>query len=150
MPSSATRGGWPRARRSRSSRSGSASLSGCWFLWAMRCSVPARRMSALCTALRCAMLRVLDLFCGACGGWSLGLHRAGGSETVAACEIDDWRRERFRRNFPEAVTYRDVRELHAGQLRADGVVPDVIVGSPPCQDASSANARGKGLDGERT
>jgi len=36
----------------------------------------------------------LDLFCGAAGGWSLGLHRAG-YRTVAACEIDDWRRSVF-------------------------------------------------------
>lgn len=37
---------------------------------------------------------VLDLFCGAAGGWSLGMHRAG-YKTVAACEIDPWRREVF-------------------------------------------------------
>lgn len=37
---------------------------------------------------------VLDLFCGAAGGWSLGLHRAG-YRTIAACEIDPWRREVF-------------------------------------------------------
>jgi len=41
---------------------------------------------------------VLDLFCGAAGGWSLGMHRAG-YHTVAACEIDDWRREVFLRRF---------------------------------------------------
>lgn len=41
---------------------------------------------------------VLDLFCGAAGGWSLGMHRAG-YRTVAACEIDPWRREVFERNF---------------------------------------------------
>ncbi len=37
---------------------------------------------------------VLDLFCGGAGGWSLGMHRAG-YRTVAACEIDDWRRSVF-------------------------------------------------------
>jgi site-specific DNA-cytosine methylase len=92
---------------------------------------------------------VLDLFCGACGGWSLGLHRAGFA-TVAACEIDPWRRNRFARNFPEARLYDDVRELTAARLRADGVFPALIVGSPPCQDASTANAAGRGVDGERT
>lgn len=35
--------------------------------------------------------RVLDLFAGAAGGWTLGLHRAG-FVTVAACEIVPWRR----------------------------------------------------------
>src|SRR3990167_5968957 len=34
---------------------------------------------------------VLDLFCGAAGGWSLGLERAG-FRTVAACESDPRRR----------------------------------------------------------
>src|SRR5882724_9287460 len=94
-------------------------------------------------------MRALDLFCGAAGGWSLGLHRAG-MTTVAACEIDPWRRERFARNFPDAKLYDDVRTLTADELRADGIVPDIIVGSPPCQDASTANTSGRGVDGERT
>lgn len=96
------------------------------------------------------MLRALDLFCGACGGWSVGLHN-NGIETVAACEIDPWRRETFASNFPKARMYDDVRSLTADRLRNDlGYLPDVIVGSPPCQDASTANAKGKGVDGERT
>jgi site-specific DNA-cytosine methylase len=33
----------------------------------------------------------LDLFTGAAGGWTLGMHRAG-YHTIAACEIDPWRR----------------------------------------------------------
>lgn len=41
---------------------------------------------------------VLDLFCGAAGGWSLGLHRTG-YRTIAACEIDPWRRAVFAANF---------------------------------------------------
>ncbi len=96
--------------------------------------------------------RALDLFCGACGGWSLGFHRAG-FDTVAACEIDEWRRERFAANFPTARMYDDVRKLTAEQMRADGVgAIDVIIGSPPCQDASAANSikGGQGVDGART
>lgn len=93
---------------------------------------------------------VLDLFCGAVGGWSLGLHRAG-FVTVAACEIDEWRRAVFAHNFPMARLYGDVRSLDAGRLVSDlGRQPDLIVGSPPCQDASAANARGRGVDGART
>lgn len=93
---------------------------------------------------------VLDLFCGAVGGWSLGLHRAG-FETIAACEIDPWRRAIFSHNFPHAKMYDDVRSLTAKRLFDDlGRLPDVIVGSPPCQDASAANTRGRGVDGERT
>lgn len=34
-------------------------------------------------------LRVLDLFSGI-GGYSLGLERTGGFETVAFCEIEDY------------------------------------------------------------
>jgi DNA (cytosine-5)-methyltransferase 1 len=47
--------------------------------------------------------------------------------------------------------YADVRDLGAARLVADlGFLPDWIVGSPPCQDASCANAGGRGVDGERT
>ena len=93
---------------------------------------------------------VLDLFCGAAGGWSLGMHRAGFA-TVAACEIDPWRRLQFSHRNPEVLMYGDIRQLSADRLYSDGCPDiDVIVGSPPCQDASSANAKGKGVDGERT
>jgi DNA (cytosine-5)-methyltransferase 1 len=40
---------------------------------------------------RHAGMAVLDLFSAASGGWSLGMHRAGFT-TVAACEIEAWRR----------------------------------------------------------
>ena len=94
-------------------------------------------------------MKALDLFCGAAGGWSLGLHRAG-VRTVAACEFDPWRRAVFARNFRGVRMYDDVRTLTGERLRADGIIPDIVAGSPPCQDASSANAKGKGIDGERT
>lgn len=94
---------------------------------------------------------VLDLFAGGCGGWSLGLHRAG-YQTVAACEIDPWRRAQLARNFPGARLYGDVRDLTAARLLADlGYLPGVIVGSPPCQDASVARRGNRtGIAGERT
>ena len=45
----------------------------------------------------------------------------------------------------------DVRTLTAARLREVGAWPvDVVVGSPPCQDASLANSKGRGVDGERT
>lgn len=93
---------------------------------------------------------VLDLFCGAAGGWSLGLHGAG-YRTVAAAEADPWRRAVFGRQFPGARLYDDVRAVSAARLRGDlGFLPAVVVGSPPCQDASSANPGGAGLGGERS
>lgn len=94
--------------------------------------------------------RTLDLFCGAAGGWSLGLHRAGFT-TVAACEIDPWRRAVFAQNNPGVRMYDDIRTLSADRLLRDlGFLPDIICGSPPCQDASTANTKGRGVDGERT
>lgn len=95
-------------------------------------------------------MRVLDLFSGAAGGWSLGLHRAGFT-TVAACEIDEQRRAAYAHNNPGVRLYDDVRTLTAGRLLADlGYLPECIAGSPPCQDASTANSKGRGIDGERT
>ena len=97
-------------------------------------------------------MNVLDLFSGACGGWSVGLEAAG-LNTVAACEVIPWRRERYAYNFPHVKVYDDVRTLTAARLKADGIPHiDVVAGSPPCQDASSANTvkGGQGIDGERT
>lgn len=96
------------------------------------------------------MMRTLDLFSAAAGGWSLGLHRAG-FVTVAACEIVEWRRILYAENNPHVLIYDDVRSLTATRLVSDlGFLPDIIVGSPPCQDISSANAKGKGIEGERS
>lgn len=93
---------------------------------------------------------IVDLFSGAAGGWSLGMHRAG-FRTIAACEIDPWRRATYQQNNPEVRIYDDVRTVTAKQLIADfGRLPGAIVGSPPCQDASAANSQGKGVDGDQT
>ncbi len=93
---------------------------------------------------------VLDLFSAAAGGWSLGMHRAG-FHTVAACEAIDWRRTLYSENNPGVPVYDDVRTLTAARLLADlGTLPRIVVGSPPCQDISSANTKGKGVEGERS
>jgi DNA (cytosine-5)-methyltransferase 1 len=43
------------------------------------------------------------------------------------------------------------RTLTAARLRDDlGRFPSVVVGSPPCQDISSANTKGRGVEGERS
>jgi DNA (cytosine-5)-methyltransferase 1 len=45
----------------------------------------------------------------------------------------------------------DVRQVTADALRRRlGSLPEVVVGSPPCQDLSAANHRARGLDGERS
>ncbi len=93
---------------------------------------------------------VLDLFSGAVGGWSLGMHRAG-FRTVAACEVIPWRRALYAENNPDVRLYDDVRTLSAERLRRDlGRSPRYVFGSPPCQDISSANTKGKGVHGGRS
>lgn len=93
-------------------------------------------------------LRVLDLFSGI-GGFSLGLERTGGFETVAFCEIEEFPRRVLAKHWPNVPCYRDVRELTAERLAADGIAVDVICGGFPCQDISTAG-KGAGLAGERS
>lgn len=92
--------------------------------------------------------RVLDLFSGI-GGFSLGLERTGGFETVAFCEIDPFCRKVLAKHWPNVRQYDDVRELTAERLAADGIAVDAICGGFPCQDISVAGS-GAGIDGERS
>lgn len=87
-------------------------------------------------------LKVLDLFSGI-GGFSLGLERTGGFETVAFCEIDPFCQKVLKKHWPDVPIYNDVRTLDY-----DGAV-DVITGGFPCQDISEAGKR-KGIDGDRS
>jgi DNA (cytosine-5)-methyltransferase 1 len=93
-------------------------------------------------------LKVLDLFSGI-GGFSLGLERTGGFETVAFCEIDPFCRRVLAKHWPEVKQYDDVRTLTADQLAADGIAVDVICGGFPCQDISLAGLE-LGMEGERS
>jgi DNA (cytosine-5)-methyltransferase 1 len=93
-------------------------------------------------------LRVLDLFSGI-GGFSLGLERTGGFETVAFCEIEPFPRRVLAKHWPNVPIYEDVRELSAERLAADGIGVDVICGGFPCQDISYAGG-GAGLSGDRS
>ena len=89
-------------------------------------------------------LRVLDLFSGI-GGFSLGLERTGGFETVAFCEIEPFPRRVLAKHWPGVPIYDDVRTLTADVLRRDGIAVDVITGGFPCQDLSVAGKqRGMG------
>ena len=95
------------------------------------------------------MLKVLDLFSGI-GGFSIGLERTGGFETVAFCEIEPFPRKVLAKHWREVPIYDDVRTLTADRLAADGIAVDVICGGFPCQDVSIANVIGKGLEGGRS
>lgn len=89
-------------------------------------------------------LRVLDLFSGI-GGFSLGLERTGGFETVAFCEIDPFCRRVLAKHWPNVRQFEDVTKL-----RGEDVGPvDVICGGFPCQDISLVG-KGAGLAGERS
>lgn len=91
-------------------------------------------------------MKVLDLFSGI-GGFSIGLEKAG-FETVAFCEIEEYPRAVLKRHWPNIPIYRDVRELTGKQLRADGIIPDVIVGGYPCMPFSLAGKR-RGAEDDR-
>ena len=94
------------------------------------------------------MLKVLDLFSGI-GGFSLGLERTGGFETVAFCEIEDYPRRVLAKHWPEVPCYEDVKELTHERLEADGLGGiDIIVGGYPCQPFSTAGQR-RGAEDDR-
>ena len=88
----------------------------------------------------CKPYRLLDLFSGI-GGFSLGLERTGGFETVAFCEINPFCQRVLAKHWPGVPRYEDIRELTAERLAADGISVDVICGGFPCQDVSTAGNR---------
>ena len=62
--------------------------------------------------------KVLDLFSGI-GGFSLGLERTGGFETVAFCEIEERPKKVLKSHWPDVPIFDDVRELNAKDLPAN-------------------------------
>lgn len=88
-------------------------------------------------------LRVLDLFSGI-GGFSLGLERTGGFETVAFCEIDPRAQAVLRAQWPGVPVLDDVTDADCFEVQAD-----VITAGFPCQDISVAG-KGAGLAGSRS
>ena len=88
-------------------------------------------------------LKVLDLFSGI-GGFSLGLERTGGFETVAFCEIDPFCQKVLKKHWPNVPIYNDVRTINY-----DGTI-DVITGGFPCQDVSTAGSQAGIGKGTRT
>ena len=92
----------------------------------------------------------------------MGLERAGGFETVAFCEIDKHAQKVLRRHWPDTPIFEDVNKLtkrHDMLEYGDGPVKigklgtsqiDIITAGFPCQDVSTANIKGKGIQGERS
>lgn len=79
-------------------------------------------------------LRVLDLFSGI-GGFSLGLERTGGFETVAFCEIDPYCQVVLRKHWPGVPCDENVECVEFAEGGAD-----VVAAGFPCQDISLAGS----------
>jgi DNA (cytosine-5)-methyltransferase 1 len=88
-------------------------------------------------------LKVLDLFSGI-GGFSLGLERTGGFETVAFCEIAKFPQRILRARVPKTPLHDEITSMQF----SEGEV-DVITGGFPCQDLSAQGLRA-GLAGTRS
>lgn len=89
-------------------------------------------------------LRHLDLFSGI-GGFSLGLERTGGFQTVGFCDNDKKTHLVLKKHWPNVPIYDDVSTLKGSDL---GTI-EIITGGFPCQDLSVAG-KGAGLEGARS
>ena len=93
-------------------------------------------------------LKVLDLFSGI-GGFSLGLERTGGFETVAFCEIDKYCQKVLRKHWNNVPIFNDISEITNDKLNKQFIKPTVVTGGFPCQDISLSGGR-KGIIGKRS
>lgn len=55
-------------------------------------------------------LKILDLFSGI-GGFSLGLERTGGFETIAFCDINEFAGKVLKKHWPDVPLAKDIRLL---------------------------------------
>lgn len=88
------------------------------------------------------MLNVLDLFSGV-GGFSLGLERTGGFQTVQFVEQDPACQRVLKKHWPDVPLHGDITTFEP-LLRYD-----VICGGFPCQDIF-LSGKGAGIEGERS
>ncbi|MBA1159365.1 DNA (cytosine-5-)-methyltransferase [Microvirga sp. Marseille-Q2068] len=88
-------------------------------------------------------LRHIDMFAGI-GGFSLGLERTGGFETVRFLEKDNFCRRVLAKHWPEVRRDEDVTTAEYREGEAD-----IITAGFPCQDLSYAG-NGAGLSGARS
>lgn len=87
-------------------------------------------------------LTSIDLFSG-CGGLTKGFSMAG-IRSIFASDIDENCEKTFNRNFPGVpFLCKDITLITREEVDAltGGVVPDIIIGGPPCQGFSLANKR---------
>jgi len=90
------------------------------------------------SSLSAASLNFVDLFAG-CGGFSLGMERAG-FRALAAIDSNHDAVETYRANFPGVahVLEKDLTKFNPSELESllGGETVDVIIGGPPCQGFS--------------
>lgn len=87
-------------------------------------------------------LTSMDLFSG-CGGLTKGFSMAG-IRSIFASDIDENCEKTFKRNFPDVpFLCKDITQITREEVDSltGGVIPDVIIGGPPCQGFSLANKR---------
>lgn len=87
-------------------------------------------------------LTSIDLFSG-CGGLTKGFSMAG-IRSIFASDIDENCEKTFRTNFPGVpFLCKDITQITKEEVDAliGNVVPDIIIGGPPCQGFSLANKR---------
>lgn len=88
---------------------------------------------------------IIDCFCGA-GGMSLGFKQAG-FESVYAFDSDPIAIETYKTNLQKNAFLEDIKKLSKKSIyrRIGEVLPDVIIGGPPCQ-GFSVQRRGRDND----
>ncbi len=87
-------------------------------------------------------LTSIDLFSG-CGGLTKGFSMAG-IRSIFASDIDENCEKTFLRNFPGVpFLCKDITQITKAEvdILINDVVPDIIIGGPPCQGFSLANKR---------
>lgn len=90
-----------------------------------------------------------SLFAGI-GGFDLGFERAG-MQCKWQVEIDPYCQRVLAKHWPDVRRWDDVRTFLADiGWRLEEWIVDVICGGFPCQDISTANANGAGIDGDRS
>jgi DNA (cytosine-5)-methyltransferase 1 len=84
-----------------------------------------------------------SLFSGI-GGIDIGLERVG-FQPLWQCEVNKFCRELLSKRWPDIKLYGDIKDIDEKTPRTD-----VLCGGFPCQDISTANTKGKGLDGSKS
>ena len=93
-------------------------------------------------------MRHLSLFTGS----GIGDYAAEqcGIKTVAQCEIDDCCRYCLGKMFPNAIQFKDVKDVSSAELDRHRLLPvDIISGGFPCTDISCAG-KGAGIHGKES